>query len=151
MLAFGCLYLARYFFSYSFRSARYCFRLVIVCFRRLSLPRSTYFKFDNFFGLTFGSLYLARYFFSYSFRSSRYSLCLGAKCFRIFIPPRSSYFKNLNREPIIDDYFKFLLKKNFVKVNYFKIDNYVHIGSAPEYREFNYWDKYFNNENPKNN
>ena len=64
---------------------------------------------------------------------------------------RSSYFKNLNREPIIDDYFKFLLKKNFVKVNYFKIDNYVHIGSTPEYHEFNYWDKYFSNENSKNN
>ena len=51
----------------------------------------------------------------------------------------------------IDDYFKFLLKKNFVKVNYFKIDNYVHIGSTLEYHEFNYWDKYFSNENSKNN
>ena len=64
---------------------------------------------------------------------------------------KSIYFKNLYREPIIDDYFKFLLKNKFAKVNYFKIENYVHIGSPLEYYEFNYWDKYFINENSKNN
>ena len=36
---------------------------------------------------------------------------------------KSIYFKNLYREPIIDDYFKFLLKNKFAKVNYFKIEN----------------------------
>ena len=44
---------------------------------RFNFPRLvSYFKFDDFFGLTFGSLYLARYFFSYSFRSFFIS-CFG--------------------------------------------------------------------------
>ena len=58
--------------------------------------------------------------------------------FKIFVK------KNIkNREILVDDYFSFLLRFNLMKVKYFHLDYYIHIGSPSEYNEFNYWDKYF--------
>ena len=51
--------------------------------------------------------------------------------------------KNRKRELIIDDYFNYLHKNNLVKISYYNLKNYVHIGSVSEYREYNYWEKYF--------
>lgn len=48
-----------------------------------------------------------------------------------------------NREPILDDYFSYLLRNNLIKISYYNLKYYVHIGSVPEYREYNYWNKYF--------
>jgi hypothetical protein len=48
-----------------------------------------------------------------------------------------------NREPIVDDYFSYLLKKNLINISYYNLNYYVHIGSIPEYKEYNYWEKYF--------
>ena len=56
------------------------------------------------------------------------------------------YYKNLNREVLIDDYFKFLIKNKLIKASYFLLDNYVHIGSKPEYLEYLYWNNYFKKE-----
>ena len=58
----------------------------------------------------------------------------------------SKYYKNLNREVLIDDYFKFLIKNKLIKASYFLLDNYVHIGSKPEYLEYLYWNNYFKKE-----
>ena len=52
----------------------------------------------------------------------------------------------LNREKLLDDYFKYLFDKKLFKVNYFNLDQYIHIGSVEEYFEFKYWEKYFENE-----
>ena len=52
-----------------------------------------------------------------------------------------------NREILLDDYFKFLFDEKICKVNYFMLDEYVHIGSVKEYFELKYWEKYFKNEN----
>jgi len=58
--------------------------------------------------------------------------------FKIFVK------KNIkNREILVDDYFSFLLRFNLMKVKYFHLDYYIHIGSPSEYNEFNYWNKYF--------
>jgi len=54
--------------------------------------------------------------------------------------------KKMNREVIIDDYFKFLLENNKVKISFYKLDRYIHIGSVLEYEEFKYWDNYFLND-----
>jgi hypothetical protein len=48
-----------------------------------------------------------------------------------------------NREPILDDYFSYLLRNNLIKISYYNLKYYVHIGSVPEYKEYNYWNKYF--------
>ncbi len=58
---------------------------------------------------------------------------------------------NLEREVIIDDYFKYLFDNNKFKISYYKLDSYVHIGSVLEYKEFKYWENYFLNENRKFN
>lgn len=57
----------------------------------------------------------------------------------------STYYKSLRREVIIDDYFKFIIKANLIKVSIIKLKNYVHIGSLEEYNEYLYWEKYFKN------
>ena len=51
------------------------------------------------------------------------------------------------REPLLDDYFKHLFQRKEFKVNCFKVDNYVHIGSLSEYKEIKYWENYFKNAN----
>ena len=56
---------------------------------------------------------------------------------------KSEIFKRLKREVLIDDYFKFLIKKKLVKTSYYLLDNYIHIGSEKEYLEYLYWEKYF--------
>jgi molybdopterin-guanine dinucleotide biosynthesis protein A len=48
-----------------------------------------------------------------------------------------------NREPILDDYFSYLLKKKLIKICYYNLKYYVHIGSVPEYKEYNYWERFF--------
>lgn len=58
---------------------------------------------------------------------------------------------NLNRELIIDDYFKYLFDNKKFKISYYKLDSYIHIGSVLEYKEFKYWENYFLNENRKFN
>jgi len=57
----------------------------------------------------------------------------------------------LNREVIIDDYFKYLLDRKKIKISYYKLNKYIHIGSVLEYKEFKYWENYFLNENRKIN
>jgi hypothetical protein len=52
----------------------------------------------------------------------------------------------LNREILLDDYFKFLFDKKICKVNYFKLNEYIHIGSVKEYSELKYWENYFSHE-----
>ena len=59
--------------------------------------------------------------------------------------------KKLNREAIIDDYFKYLCDRKKIKISYYKLNNYIHIGSVLEYKEFKYWEDYFLNENRKTN
>tara|TARA_Y100000590_G_scaffold268470_1_gene301532 strand:- start:3590 stop:5098 length:1509 start_codon:yes stop_codon:yes gene_type:complete len=56
----------------------------------------------------------------------------------------SSFYKNLKREVLIDDYFKFLVIKKLISTNHFLLEDYIHIGSKKEYREYNYWSNYFN-------
>ena len=55
----------------------------------------------------------------------------------------SKYFKNLKREVLIDDYFKFIIKKKLILSSYLLLDNYIHIGSEREYLEYIYWKNYF--------
>jgi hypothetical protein len=57
----------------------------------------------------------------------------------------NKYFKSKTqkREPIMDDYFNYLHRNNLVKISYYNLKYYVHIGSAIEYREYNYWQRYF--------
>jgi len=59
--------------------------------------------------------------------------------------------KKLNREAIIDDYFKYLFDRKKIKISYYKLNKYIHIGSVLEYKEFKYWEDYFLNENRKIN
>ncbi len=47
------------------------------------------------------------------------------------------------REPLLDDYFSYLHKKNLLKISLYNLKYYVHIGSIPEFNEYNYWEKYF--------
>lgn len=47
------------------------------------------------------------------------------------------------KELILDDYFNYLHKNNLIKISYYNLENYVHIGSVSEYNEYNYWEKYF--------
>tara|TARA_Y100000741_G_scaffold274505_1_gene214480 strand:+ start:325 stop:1824 length:1500 start_codon:yes stop_codon:yes gene_type:complete len=56
---------------------------------------------------------------------------------------KSKYFRNLKREVLIDDYFKYLIQDNLVKVSYSLLNNYIHIGSESEYLEYKYWSNYF--------
>ena len=56
----------------------------------------------------------------------------------------SIFYKNLKREVLIDDYFKFLVIKKLISANHFLLEDYIHIGSEKEYREYNYWNNYFN-------
>jgi NDP-sugar pyrophosphorylase family protein len=56
----------------------------------------------------------------------------------------SNFYKNLKREVLIDDYFKFLVIKKLISANHFLLEDYIHIGSEKEYREYNYWNNYFN-------
>ena len=55
----------------------------------------------------------------------------------------TDYYKKLDREPIIDDYFKFLIKSKKIKSNFIQLKNYLHLGSENEYQEYNYWKGYF--------
>ena len=57
----------------------------------------------------------------------------------------------LNREVIIDDYFKYLFDRKKIKISYYKLNKYIHIGSVIEYKEFKYWENYFLNENRQTN
>ena len=50
---------------------------------------------------------------------------------------------SFNREILLDDYFKFLFDEKIYKVNYFMLDEYIHIGSIKEYLELKYWENYF--------
>ena len=59
--------------------------------------------------------------------------------------------KKLDREAIIDDYFKYLFERKKIKISYYKLNKYIHIGSVLEYKEFKYWENYFLNENRKTN
>ena len=54
-----------------------------------------------------------------------------------------SLSNNLKREVLLDDYFKFLFDKKICKINCYKLNNYVHIGSIKEYLELKYWEKFF--------
>lgn len=58
----------------------------------------------------------------------------------------SKNFKRIssNREVVIDDYFKFLLKKNLTYVKHILLNDYLHLGSSKEFNEYNYWKNYFN-------
>ena len=47
------------------------------------------------------------------------------------------------REIVIDDYLSYLVKNKLFKIKYFTLDDYMHIGSVTEYKEFNYWQRYF--------
>jgi NDP-sugar pyrophosphorylase family protein len=47
--------------------------------------------------------------------------------------------RKINREIIIDDYFKYLLKNHKIKVRILELHDYVHIGSELEYKEYKYW------------
>ena len=60
---------------------------------------------------------------------------------------RSKYFISLKREVLIDDYFKYLMQNKLIKVSYSLLNNYIHIGSEPEYLEYKYWSRYFNKTN----
>ncbi len=53
----------------------------------------------------------------------------------------------INREILLDDYFKFLFDKKLCKVRCYKLKEYIHFGSITEYLELRYWIKYFDNEN----
>jgi molybdopterin-guanine dinucleotide biosynthesis protein A len=60
----------------------------------------------------------------------------------------NEFKKSLNpkigkRELIMDDYYNYLHKKNLIKISYYNLNKYVHIGSASEYLEYNYWEQYF--------
>ncbi len=55
--------------------------------------------------------------------------------------------KTINREMILDDYFKYLFDLKKFKIRCFILENYVHIGSLNEYNELKYWENYFKNEN----
>ncbi len=66
----------------------------------------------------------------------------------IFGHLKNFHLKNrINREILLDDYFKFLFDENLCKVSHFNLDQYIHLGSIKEYSEFKYWENYFNNEN----
>ncbi len=66
----------------------------------------------------------------------------------IFDHLENFHFKNrVNREILLDDYFKFLFDENLCKVSNFNLDQYTHLGSIKEYSEFKYWENYFKNEN----
>ena len=58
-----------------------------------------------------------------------------------------SLSNNLKREVLLDDYFKFLFDKKLCKVDCYKLNNYVHIGSIKEYQELKYWENYLRDEN----
>ena len=58
----------------------------------------------------------------------------------------SSNYRSLKREIIIDDYFKYITVKKLINVTYIKLKNYIHIGSAKEYKEYTYWKDYFLND-----
>jgi len=55
--------------------------------------------------------------------------------------------KKINRETLLDDYFKYLFDFKKFKIKCFILDNYVHIGSLNEYNELKYWENYFKYEN----
>ena len=55
--------------------------------------------------------------------------------------------RKFNREIIVDDYFKYLFDKKKCKILFYKLDNYVHIGSVLEYKELKYWENYFKKNN----
>ena len=52
----------------------------------------------------------------------------------------------LRRELLVDDYFEYLFRKKKFRIETFEMKNYVHIGSTSEYKELQYWEKYFKNE-----
>lgn len=55
--------------------------------------------------------------------------------------------KKFNREILLDDYFKFLFDKKLCTIKCFKLDQYIHFGSIPEYFELKYWENFFKNDN----
>ncbi len=55
--------------------------------------------------------------------------------------------RKINRELLLDDYFKYLFDIKKFRIKCFMLDNYVHIGSLNEYNELKYWENYFKNEN----
>ena len=59
----------------------------------------------------------------------------------------SKYFKSLNREILIDDYFKFLIQNKLISYSHIALDSYTHIGSEREYLEYVYWNNYFKKKN----
>lgn len=58
-------------------------------------------------------------------------------------------YRQLKREALIDDYFKFLIKKHNVKISFKILNHYVHIGSEKEFEEYCYWKNFFNAEDRK--
>ena len=46
--------------------------------------------------------------------------------------------RNNNRELIIDDVFASLDTRN-IKINYIKVNDYIHLGTPEEYLEYKYW------------
>lgn len=56
---------------------------------------------------------------------------------------KSKYYIKLKREPIIDDYFKFLLVNKYVRASFIELSNYLHLGSENEFMEFSYWKGFF--------
>ena len=58
-------------------------------------------------------------------------------------------YRQLKREALIDDYFKFLIKKHNVKISFKILNYYVHIGSEKEFEEYCYWKNFFNAEDRK--
>ena len=56
------------------------------------------------------------------------------------------FYTKLRRELLVDDYFEYLFRKKKFRIETFEMKNYVHIGSISEYKELQYWEKYFKNE-----
>ncbi len=52
----------------------------------------------------------------------------------------SKVFENINRELIIDDLVNFLVMKG-KRVGFIPLENYIHLGSELEYKEYSYWQK----------
>ena len=64
----------------------------------------------------------------------------NSNLFDYIIDFKKSIFKRkINREIIIDDYFNYLLKNHKIKIRILELDDYVHIGSELEYKEYKYW------------
>lgn len=56
---------------------------------------------------------------------------------------QSKNYRSITREVILDDYFKYLIKRRLAKAIYINLDHYIHVGSKNEYEEYVYWENFF--------